>query len=249
VALCHRCSLFLAHRHTRLLGLQAPAVATVAQLEGLDGQLVALVAPCEEGGRRTAVIAVAAAEAFPVGALEGAKLHWAAAPGPHRGWQGVPGGWTTEPENTRDAGVRPSQLLDVSSCLLPPRLAGRAGRLNDGARKHQRRRCELLRLLWSGCSRVVTSGSSHRGWHRVLGTAGIACRAAERRRPRTPATQVRRRVGVGPHTLARHQRQGAECSCGIGAAWCTEKCAQACGQPLHRFCLAAPVSRETEVDG
>lgn len=90
--------------------MQAAAVATVAQIEGLDGRLVALVAPCQEGGKKTAVIAIAAAEAFPTGALEGAKLHWAAAPGPHRGWHGVPGGWITEPEHTTDAGVRLSWI-------------------------------------------------------------------------------------------------------------------------------------------
>lgn len=39
------------------------------------------------------------------GALDGAQLHWAAAPGPHRGWGGVPGGWQTDPGDTRDAGV------------------------------------------------------------------------------------------------------------------------------------------------
>lgn len=39
------------------------------------------------------------------GALDGTQLHWAAAPGPHRGWGGVPGGWQTEPTDTRDAGT------------------------------------------------------------------------------------------------------------------------------------------------
>jgi hypothetical protein len=51
-----------------LLALQAPATAVVANIEALDGQLVALVAPCQEGGKSTAVIAIAAAESFPTGA-------------------------------------------------------------------------------------------------------------------------------------------------------------------------------------
>lgn len=42
-------------------------MATVAQLEGLNGQLVGLVAPCREGGRLTAVVAIAVAESFPTG--------------------------------------------------------------------------------------------------------------------------------------------------------------------------------------
>lgn len=108
---------------------QAPAAATVAQLEGLDGQLVALVAPCREGGRLTAVVAVAVAEAFPTGALDGAQLHWAAAPGPHRGWGGVPGGWQTEPADTRDAGHPALQtaMESVPLASLEPRLQKRPG--------------------------------------------------------------------------------------------------------------------------
>lgn len=40
----------------------------VADIEALVGRLVALVAPCREGGKSTAVIAIVAAEAFPTGA-------------------------------------------------------------------------------------------------------------------------------------------------------------------------------------
>jgi hypothetical protein len=39
------------------------------------------------------------------GALDGTVLHWAAAPGQHRRWAGVPGGWQTDPADTRDAGA------------------------------------------------------------------------------------------------------------------------------------------------
>lgn len=42
-------------------------MATVAQLEGLGGQLVGLVAPCRENGRTTAVVTIAVAESFPTG--------------------------------------------------------------------------------------------------------------------------------------------------------------------------------------
>lgn len=44
-------------------------------------------------------------------------LHWAAAPGQHRRWAGVPGGWQTDPVDTRDAGAAGSQwLLQLAQC-------------------------------------------------------------------------------------------------------------------------------------
>lgn len=66
---------------------------------------------------------MAVSEAFPTGALEGARLHWGAAPGQYRTWQDVPSGWSTEPGQTKDAGaavhqIRPSPLILVglASC-------------------------------------------------------------------------------------------------------------------------------------
>lgn len=70
-----------------------------------------------EHGRRYAVVSVAASEAFPSGALEGARLHWGAALGQYRGWQAVPAGWSTEPAQTSDAGAAP---YPAEACFRGP---------------------------------------------------------------------------------------------------------------------------------
>jgi hypothetical protein len=100
------------------LQMQEKATSTAMQLDGLKGQMVAVVAPSTEDGQRYAVVSLAAAEAFPTGALKGVRLHWGAAPGWYRGWQSVPEGWSTDPLETSSAGL--SVVCRLPSYLIHP---------------------------------------------------------------------------------------------------------------------------------
>jgi len=84
------------------------------RLYGLDGWVSASTTLAEEGGQRYAVVALAVAESFPDGILEGVVAHWAVAGHDQKGtWESPPKGWISEPAHFDAAGA---SLLPFSPC-------------------------------------------------------------------------------------------------------------------------------------
>ena len=75
-------------------------------LEGLQGALVAHVGYAHERGKPYAVLVLAAAEAFPEGALDGAAFHWGVASREGGAWGPPPEGWQSDPAQSTEAGVQ-----------------------------------------------------------------------------------------------------------------------------------------------
>lgn len=95
------------------------------RLHGLDGWLAAVVTVAEEKGRQWAVVCLAAAEAFPQGALEGVVAHWGiAGTGKTGGWERPPEGWLSDPDQHRSTGWSSCLriILPVTNLLLQIKL-------------------------------------------------------------------------------------------------------------------------------
>ena len=88
--------------------LQVRSVTSSFRLTPVRGSLAAHMTTLWENGRPCAAIAIAVAEDFSDGALDGLMLHWACAPRQGGTWQNIPGGWRTDPDNSRDAGTDPA---------------------------------------------------------------------------------------------------------------------------------------------
>ena len=83
-------------------------------LEGLQGALVAHVGYAHERGKPYAVLVLAAAEAFPEGALDGAAFHWGVASREGGAWGPPPEGWQGDPARSVEAGA----FLPTGSCYV-----------------------------------------------------------------------------------------------------------------------------------
>ncbi len=100
------------------------------RLDGCAGAVAAHLRYAREGARSFALVSLAAAEAFPAGALDGAVFHWGVASREGGAWVPPPDGWQSDPPRTTDAGqswsLRPSQKTGMKitkrrSFLLPDR--------------------------------------------------------------------------------------------------------------------------------
>ena len=87
--------------------LQVRSVTSSFRLTPVRGSLAAHMTTLSDNGRLCAAITIAVAEDFRDGALDGLMLHWACAPRQGGAWQTIPGGWRTDPDNSRDAGTDP----------------------------------------------------------------------------------------------------------------------------------------------
>jgi hypothetical protein len=75
----------------------------------------------EEGGKKYAVVSLAAAESFPEGALEGVVAHWGVAGIVQRGaWEAPPKGWVSDPEHFDSAGYPTSSSLPACRGTCEP---------------------------------------------------------------------------------------------------------------------------------
>lgn len=79
-------------------------VAVGFRLDGCEGAVAAHVGYAREGARSFALVSLAAAEAFPSGALDGAVFHWGVASREGGAWAAPPDGWQSDPARTEDAG-------------------------------------------------------------------------------------------------------------------------------------------------
>ncbi|CAL8469831.1 g9373 [Coccomyxa elongata] len=73
------------------------------RLDGCAGAVAAHVRYAREGARSFALVSLAAAEAFPAGALDGAVFHWGVASREGGAWVPPPDGWQSDPPRTTDA--------------------------------------------------------------------------------------------------------------------------------------------------
>lgn len=72
---------------------------------GIKGAtLVGRVAAVEEGGKRWALVSFAVGERVPAGQLRGVGLHWGCAAKDGWGWEPPPRGWTSAPDESKEAG-------------------------------------------------------------------------------------------------------------------------------------------------
>ena len=82
-------------------------VAVGFRLDGCAGAMAAHVRYAREGARSFALVSLAAAEAFPSGALDGAVFHWGVVSREGGEWVPPPEGWQSDPPRTTEAGESP----------------------------------------------------------------------------------------------------------------------------------------------
>jgi len=80
-------------------------VSMTFRLDGLEGSAVTKAGFAAENGQNYAVVALAAAEAFPEGSLDGAVFHWGVASADEGAcWEAAPSGWRSDPAQSNSAG-------------------------------------------------------------------------------------------------------------------------------------------------